>query len=90
MFLISKNFAEIETELDFDAYLYGPHSEIADGELDELKKIYLVELKGNEISLTEEGKKIAEKIYNKDAGSRISICLTGCCPAVISISLLPV
>jgi predicted HTH domain antitoxin len=66
MFLISKNFSDIEEDLSFDAYLFGPDSEVADDELSELKKRKFVEMQGNKIALTKEGKDFAKKVYSED------------------------
>lgn len=69
MFLISKNFPEINTELDFDSYLYGPHSDVAEDELEQLEKAHLVKIEGRKIVLTDKGKQIAKEIYAKDEKS---------------------
>jgi len=66
LFLIAKNFEDIQEDLAFDAYLFGPDSEVAEDELSELKKIKLVELDGKKIRLTKEGEIIARKVYSED------------------------
>ncbi len=66
MFLISKNFPLLEEELDFEPYLFGPDSEIAEDELNELKKCNLVKNEDKKILLTDKGKRIARKIYSQD------------------------
>lgn len=70
MFLISKNFPDLEEDLSFDAYLFGPDSEIAEDELTELKKIGLVMTEGKKIILTKEGQAIAKEIYAEDKRKR--------------------
>jgi hypothetical protein len=66
MFLITKNFPDLEEELDFEPYLYGPDSEIAEEELEQLRKAHLVKFEGNKIILTETGKRLANEYYRKD------------------------
>lgn len=66
MFLISKNFPDLEEDLSFDAYLFGPDSEVAEDELSELKKMGLAKMDGNKITLTKEGQEVAKIIYFED------------------------
>lgn len=66
LFLIAKNFEDIQEDLAFDAYLFGPDSEVAEDELSELKKRKLVELEGKKIKLTKDGKIIAKETYQED------------------------
>ena len=63
LFLIAKNFEDIQEDLAFDAYLFGPDSEVAEDELSELKKRKLVELEGKKIKLTKDGEIIAKETY---------------------------
>ncbi|MDI6737646.1 MAG: UPF0175 family protein [Nanoarchaeota archaeon] len=65
LFLISKNNKEVEEEACFEAYLWGPHSELADNTMEELVQIGVVRQEGSRYELTPLGKEIAKEISKK-------------------------
>lgn len=69
LFLLSKIFRDLADDADFDAYLWGPHSELADTEMEDLSMLGVVETIGNKFILTETGKAIS-KIIAKRASAK--------------------
>ena len=65
LFLLAKAFKELNEEADFEPYLLGPHSELADDELDELTQLGLAEKVGSKYQLTSEGEEIVNTIDKK-------------------------
>jgi len=62
LFLLSKVFEDLADDALFEPYLLGPHSELADSELDELVKLHVVEKIGSKYQLTKQGKEVADAI----------------------------
>lgn len=62
LFMLSKNNKKLSDETDFEPYFWGPHSELADSEMEELSQLGVVKQVGNSYVLTDIGKKIAEDI----------------------------
>jgi len=62
LFLISQNIKEVEEEASFESDFYGPWSENAKEQLEELEMDEVVEKSGNKMWLSEEGAQIASKL----------------------------
>ncbi|MFH1972664.1 MAG: UPF0175 family protein [archaeon] len=62
LFLISKNIPSVAEEASFEADMYGPFSETAEEELEELGMDDVVLKSGNKVFLSSLGDKIAAKI----------------------------
>ena len=62
LFLLKNVFPNLADETDFEPYLMGPHSEIVDDELKELKNSDIVRSDGHVLKLTNTGKKISEHL----------------------------
>lgn len=62
LFLLCKNNEELADDADFEADFIGPHSEIADEELEQLESARVVEKEGNKLKLTGLGQEIAKII----------------------------
>ena len=59
LFMLSKNNEELEEEAGFEAYFWGPYSELADEEMEELLQLGVVDKIGAKFILTKLGKEIA-------------------------------
>lgn len=62
LFLLSKNNKDLNEEAGFDAYLWGPHSELADSEMEEFVQLGVVKMLGSKYILTPLGMDIAKAI----------------------------
>ncbi|MDP3026708.1 MAG: hypothetical protein Q8N63_03295, partial [Nanoarchaeota archaeon] len=62
LFMLSKNIPELEEETDFEPYFWGPYSELAEEEMEELRKLDLVEMINTSYKLTPKGEIIAKQI----------------------------
>ena len=63
MFELAHAFDELRKEADYEAYPYGPSSERVDKVLDTLQNSGLID---EELKLTEEGLKLAEKLWREE------------------------
>lgn len=64
LFFISQNIPALEEEADFEADNYGPSSDVVMGDLEKLDMLHLIGIQNEKYSLTEKGKKIAQKILS--------------------------
>jgi predicted HTH domain antitoxin len=64
LFFISQNIPELEEEADFEADNYGPSSDVVISDLEKLDMLHLIDVRNENYSLTELGKKIAQKILS--------------------------
>lgn len=71
LFLIAKNVPEVEEEASFDSDMYGPWSENAKEQLDELEMDDVVSKKGKKMWLSELGVKIATELIKKVPNDRL-------------------
>ena len=67
--MLSKNNKELEEEAGFDAYFFGPHSELADAEMEEMVQLGVVKKVGSIFVLTEIGKDIAYSVSKNTSKS---------------------
>ena len=65
LFLLSQTYDDLKEESEFEPYFLGPHSELVEGEFDDLLQVDLVMKVGNRIKLTNSGKEIADFISKK-------------------------
>lgn len=65
LFLISKNNKKLEEEANFEAYFWGPYSELAESEMEELVQLGVVKQAGGKYILTDIGKDIARTLSKK-------------------------
>ena len=73
LFLLSKNNKNLEQEAGFEAYFWGPHSELADEEMADLVQLGIVKSLGNHYELTPIGKDIADTLNQKTSRSEQEI-----------------
>lgn len=73
LFLISKNNQKLYDELEFEAYLFGPFSELAESEMDELVQLKVVKRIGNSYALTDLGKAISKEISTSASKSELDL-----------------
>lgn len=73
LFLLSKNNKELEEEAGFDAYFFGPHSELADAEMEEMIQLGVVKKVGSNFILTEMGKDIAHSVSKNASKSELEL-----------------
>lgn len=73
LFFISQNIPELDEEADFEADNYGPSSDIVISDLEKLDMLHLINVKNENYSLTELGKKIADSIISKVDKSELEI-----------------
>jgi len=73
IFLIAKNVPEIDREANYSPDFFGPFSENLEEGLEELEQEELIKISGTKISITEEGKKLIEKIKNNFEKSSLII-----------------
>ncbi len=69
IFLVAKNVPRIEEEASFDSDFFGPFSENAEEELEELEQEELVQRVGKKIAISNLGKEVAgelKKVYKKE------------------------
>lgn len=64
LFFISQNIPELDEETDFEPDNYGPSSDVVMGDIEKLDMLQLIKIHNENYSLTEQGKKIAQKIIN--------------------------
>lgn len=62
LFILSKNDEALFDESGFEPYFWGPYSELAESEMDELVQLGLVENEGSKYVLTHFGKEEAGKL----------------------------
>ncbi|HOW29597.1 MAG TPA: UPF0175 family protein [archaeon] len=67
LFLIAKNLKNIDEEASFCSDMYGPYSENADNQLEELELDDVIKKDGSKIAITNYGKEIAKKIESNIA-----------------------
>jgi len=65
LFLLSKNSSKLEESTSFESDLFGPFSEEARTEIDELVLDELLEKQGNRIIITSFGEEIVSRIRNE-------------------------
>ena len=65
LFLVSKNNKELEEEANFEPYFWGPYSESAVMEMEELVQLGLVKKEGNKYVLTNLGKQLTAEILKE-------------------------
>lgn len=65
LFLIAKNIKQIGEEASFTSDMYGPYSENATDQLDELELDEIIEKEGNKITISNFGVKVAKKIESE-------------------------
>ena len=74
LFLLSKVFEDLGDETNFEPHLFGPHSELAEEEMEELVQLGVVKRsseRGNNYSLTPLGKEIADEVSKKSSQKEI-------------------
>lgn len=71
LFLIAKNIPEVEEEASFDSDMFGPWSENAKEQLDELEMDDVVSKSGKKMWLSDLGMNIAEKLIKKVPEDRL-------------------
>ena len=71
LFMLSKNIQELDDETDFEPYFWGPYSELAEDEMEELKKLGLVEMINHSYKLTSRGEELAKKISVKKENNEL-------------------
>lgn len=69
LFLLSKNNPELEEEAGFESYFWGPHSELAESEMEELVQLGVVKQVGNRYELTPIGLDIADTVLKNTSKS---------------------
>lgn len=62
LFMLAKNNEDLEEEAQFEAYFWGPHSDLADSEIEELVQLGVVKQTGCSYALTEMGQEIAMEV----------------------------
>lgn len=65
LFLIAKNIKELQEEASFDSDMFGPYSENAQEQLDDLEMDEVIIKEGNKIYLSKVGSQIAQMIERK-------------------------
>jgi len=75
LFLVAKNIKEVEEEASFISDFYGPFSENAKEQLDELALDGVVVKDGNKMFLSKLGSQIAQKIEQKTPKQRLEMIL---------------
>lgn len=65
LFLVSKNNEELAEEAYFESYFWGPYSELAESEMEELIKLGIVREVGFKYELTDRGRDIANSVSKK-------------------------
>lgn len=73
LFLIAKNIKEVEEEASFISDFYGPFSENAKEQLDDLALDEVVVKNGNQVSLSKFGSQVAQKIEDKTPKQRLEM-----------------
>lgn len=73
LFLIAKNIEEVNEEASFDSDFYGPYSENAEEQLEELEMDEVVEKKGNKMYLSELGQDVASRLIGKTPKERLEL-----------------
>ncbi len=66
MFLLSDKIEEIKNQSSYDADNYGPYSEVVDEEARYLEQIGVLSSSPGEITLTKDGKEIANELLKKE------------------------
>ncbi len=66
MFLLSDKIEEIKNQSSYDADNYGPYSEIVNEETQYLEQIGVLSSSPSEITLTKDGKEIANELLKKE------------------------
>ena len=73
MFLIAENVEDVGGEASFDSDMYGPWSENAEEQLEELEMDEVVSKKGNKMWLSPLGEKIAVKLQKEVPESHVEM-----------------
>ena len=64
LFFISQNIPELDEETDFEPDNYGPSSDVVMGDIEKLDMLHLIKIHNENYSLTEQGRKIVQKIIS--------------------------
>lgn len=73
LFLIAKNVKEVAEEASFGSDMFGPYSETAKEQLEQLELDDLVNKEGSKVQLTRFGSEIARKIEQKTPKQRLEM-----------------
>ena len=73
LFLIAKNIKEVSEEASFNSDFYGPYSENAKEQLDELELDDVIVKDGSVVSISKLGSQIAQKLEQKTPKQRLEM-----------------
>lgn len=65
LFLLSKHNQNLKDEADFESYFWGPYSELAESETEELINLGIVKKENSRYDLTSLGREIANSVVKK-------------------------